>query len=61
MKQPSSQLLLELGKALLEAEHQNIAEHMVAGLLWSIYPEWFKEFTDRRDRERRLEHGALVP
>lgn len=38
---PSNELLRELAKALPIARHRNIAEHLLAGLLWAIYPEWF--------------------
>lgn len=42
-KQPTSEFLLELAMALSEAEHQNVAQHMMAGALWAMYPEWFDE------------------
>lgn len=41
MKEPSTVFLFEIMKALHEAEHQNVAEHMLAGMLWAMYPEWF--------------------
>jgi hypothetical protein len=44
MKEPTSEFLTALGNALSEAEHQNVAERMAAGLLWAIYPEWFEQF-----------------
>lgn len=39
---PSDLLLLELANALAVAKHRNVAEHLLAGLLWAIYPEWFR-------------------
>ena len=38
---PSRRFLIEMAKALLRAEHRNVAEHLAAGFLWAIYPTWF--------------------
>jgi hypothetical protein len=42
-KEPTNKFLLELAKALRKAEHRNVAEHMAAGMLFAIYPEWFEK------------------
>jgi hypothetical protein len=41
-KAPRAGLLEELAKALGEAEHKNVAGHLLAGWLWAVYPEWFE-------------------
>jgi hypothetical protein len=52
MKRPRNRFLIELAKALQEGEHQNVAEHLMAGALFAMYPEWFekewKEWVKRR-------------
>lgn len=51
MKKPTKRFLLEMAGALRKAKHQNVAEHMAAGLMWAIYPEWFDNYyIDRRQR-----------
>lgn len=42
-REPSMAFIEELARALTEAEHRNVAEHLAAGLLWSMYPEWFSK------------------
>lgn len=42
MTEPSADFLTELAVALKTAEHKNVAEHIAAGLLWAIWPEWFE-------------------
>lgn len=42
MNMPTRKFLLEMVQALRLAEHKNVAEHMAAGLLWAMYPEWFE-------------------
>lgn len=46
MNEPSTEFLLLLAKALQEARHKNVAEHLCAGLLWAMYPEWFDSHKD---------------
>lgn len=43
MKEPNRELLLALAEALEEAEHRNVAGHLLAGVLWAMYPEWFDQ------------------
>lgn len=40
---PSDDFLVELAGALNNSEHKNVAEHLAAGLLWAMYPQWFEE------------------
>lgn len=47
-REPSDRLLTELAYALEKAHHRNIAEHLLAGLLWAIYPEWFNAKWERK-------------
>lgn len=42
-KTPSNALLRELAKALQHAAHKNVAQHLLAGCLWAMYPEWFEK------------------
>ena len=46
MRSPTKRFIIEMANALRLAEHQNVAEHMAAGMLWAMYPEWFdKSYT----------------
>jgi hypothetical protein len=47
--EPNKQFLIELARALTEAEHPNIAGRLCAGLLWAIWPHWY----DRNWRHHR--------
>jgi hypothetical protein len=52
VKEPSRIFLASLAEAIREAEHQNVAQRMVAGLLWAMYPEWFDaHFRSKPDKE----------
>lgn len=57
MKKPTQTFLLALARALREAEHQNVAEHMASGMVWAMYPEWFtKNYVPHTERNKeRLE------
>lgn len=41
MKWPPQYVLLAIAKMLKDAKYKNVAEHLAAGFLWSVYPEWF--------------------
>lgn len=43
MQKPRDRFLRELEHALREAEHKNVAEHMMAGAMWAMYPEWWEK------------------
>lgn len=48
MKRPHKTFLLLLAKALREAGHKNVAEHIAAGLLWALYPEWYEKVWEKK-------------
>lgn len=52
MAEPTMRFLTELALALSSAKHKNVAEHVTAGLLWAMYPEWFDAFVE--DKNARL-------
>ena len=43
MNTPGDEFLLQLAAALQQAEHLHVAEHLTAGLLSMIYPEWWEK------------------
>jgi hypothetical protein len=53
-KEPTSEFLLELAKALQDAEHKNVAQHTAAGLMWAMYPEWFTQVWEKRNANGKL-------
>ena len=55
MLEPEDKFLKQLAGALAEAEHQNVAERLAAGLLWACYPEWFEQ---KYMAWRTTDHGA---
>lgn len=50
MIEPSPRLLIEVAKAIKQSPHRNVSEHLAAGFLWSLYPEWFDRcWADRKN------------
>jgi hypothetical protein len=53
-KEPTEQFLIHLAHALGEAEHKNVAEHIAAGLLWAIYPQWWERVKHNFNSDKHL-------
>jgi hypothetical protein len=45
-KEPTGELFGGLRQALEDAEHRNVAAHLICGLLWACYPEWYEGMKD---------------
>lgn len=54
MKEPSRELLRALARALEEAEYREVAGHLLAGVLWAMYPEWFDQVWSKRKSKRKI-------
>jgi hypothetical protein len=57
-RQPRRQLIVEIARALREAEYPEVATRMGAAFLWSMYPEWYDEFYAEVSRKRSGKAGT---
>jgi hypothetical protein len=53
-RMPRRQLIIEIARAMKEAEYPNVAMHMCAGFLWSLYPDWYTEWERLKETDMLL-------
>ena len=52
---PSNSELKLLGAMLDKSAHPNVAEHLLKGFLWAVWPEWYESRVREIEVRRLLE------